>query len=218
VRPLILEYIDTFTLGAMTSQLALELGVPDDVRSQAHAYLVVALEDTHADRLEEDTQTVSELLAALGALDVYVLPPGAATQLVEAREKAFWIAKAAGADDIVDIVVPRAAIPAFMQRVNEIGAAHGALIPGCGHAGDGNVHLAIFQKDPEVRSRILTELFEAGMALGGAISGEHGLGRQKARYFVALEDPAKVALMRRIEAAFDPHGILNPGVVFGEVA
>jgi glycolate oxidase len=215
VRPLILEYIDTFTLGAMTSQLGLELGVPDDVRSQAHAYLVVALEDTHADRLDEDTQTVSELLAELGALDVYVLPPGAATQLVEAREKAFWIAKAAGADDIVDVVVPRAAIPAFMQRVAEIGAAHGALIPGCGHAGDGNVHLAVFQRDPEARSRILTELFEAGLALGGAISGEHGLGRQKARYFVALEDPAKVALMRRIKAAFDPHGILNPGVVFG---
>ncbi|MGZ8764051.1 MAG: FAD-linked oxidase C-terminal domain-containing protein, partial [Acidimicrobiia bacterium] len=58
-------------------------------------------------------------------------------------------------------------------------------------------------------------LFEAGMALGGTISGEHGLGTEKQRYFLELEDPVKVDLMRRIKTAFDPHGILNPGKIFG---
>jgi glycolate oxidase len=52
------------------------------------------------------------------------------------------------------------------------------------------------------------------MQLGGAISGEHGIGRAKAPYFAALEDPAKFALLRRIKDSFDPAGILNPGVVF----
>jgi glycolate oxidase len=56
------------------------------------------------------------------------------------------------------------------------------------------------------------------MELGGAISGEHGLGTEKAGYFLELEDPAKVALMQRIKAAFDPHGILNPGTILPGLA
>ena len=67
----------------------------------------------------------------LGAVDVYVLPPGAAAkELIEAREKAFWVAKANNADDIVDIAVPRRAIPEFMATVSEIADANGAWIAG----------------------------------------------------------------------------------------
>ena len=154
------------------------------------------------------------VLAPFPALDVYVLPPQSATQLIDAREKAFWVAKANNADDIVDIVVPRSAVPEFMRTVAELGQAHQSLIAGCGHAGDGNVHLSVFQPDPEERHKVLRGLFEAGLALGGAISGEHGVGAAKKKYFLELEDPVKVDLMRRIKAAFDPHGILNPGTIF----
>jgi glycolate oxidase len=215
VGPVVLEYIDMLTMAAATAYVGLDLGIPEDVKSAALAYLVVGLESTHADRLDEDTATVGGLLHELGAIDTYVLPGPAAAGLVDAREKAFWVAKANGADDIVDVVVPRAAIPAFMSRVAELASQHGALVAGCGHAGDGNVHMGVFQPDAEVRSRLLRAIFEAGMALGGAISGEHGLGREKAPYFLALEDPAKVALLRRVKEAFDPHRILNPGLAVG---
>ncbi|HSP04453.1 MAG TPA: FAD-linked oxidase C-terminal domain-containing protein, partial [Acidimicrobiales bacterium] len=92
------------------------------------------------------------------------------------------------------------------------------FIAGCGHAGDGNVHLSVFQPDPDVRYEMMLELFRLGMDHGGAISGEHGLGRTKAKYWLELEDPTKVALMRRIKSAFDPNGILNPGALFGDTA
>ena len=216
VGPMILEYIDMITLSAITAHVGLELGIPEEISSTALAYLVVMMEQMSDSRLEEDVAALAEQLADLDALDVYVLPGGAAASLIDAREKSFWVAKANNADDIVDIVVPRASLPDFMDRVAAIAADTGSWIAGCGHAGDGNVHLSVFQADPEVRATVLHRLFATGMELGGAISGEHGIGRAKQRYFLELEDPAKLALMRRIKTAFDPSGILNPGVLLGE--
>ncbi len=215
VGPLILEYIDMLTMSAMTSHFGFDLSIPAEVKESALAYLVVMMEQHDAERLDEDVARLAELLTDLGAADVYVLPPHAAGALIDGREKAFWLGKANGADDIVDIVVPRAAIPEFMTTVAELAQTTGSWIAGCGHAGDGNVHLGVFQPDPEVRDRLLHGLFSAGMALGGTISGEHGLGTEKQRYFLELEDPVKIDLMRRIKTAFDPHGTLNPGKIFG---
>ncbi len=144
-----------------------------------------------------------------------MLPTPAGAKLIEARERAFFVAKAAGADDIVDTVVPRAALARYMAEIAELGRASGSIVAGCGHAGDGNVHLSIFQSDAAKRSDLLHEIFRTCASFGGAISGEHGIGTEKRPYFLELEDPAKLALMRRIKKAFDPAGILNPHVMLG---
>ena len=214
VGPLILEYIDLLTMAVITASAGLDLGIPEHVKETALAYLVVVIEGTQEDRVEADVAQVAELVTELGAEDVYVLPSHAGAQLIEAREKAFWAAKANDADDIIDVVVPRASMPEYLAAVAELAAQYEAWVPGCGHAGDGNVHLSVFQKDPEKRDAILRGIVSAGLALGGAISGEHGLGTEKKKYFLEFEDPVKVELMRRIKAGFDPNGILNPGKVF----
>src|ERR1700690_3685895 len=108
IGPLLVEYIDFITMDAIANTNGVELGVDPAIKAQALAYLVVVLEDRREDRLEENTEELALLLAELGALDVYVLPSASGTKLIEAREKAFWTAKAAGADDIIDMVVPRA--------------------------------------------------------------------------------------------------------------
>jgi glycolate oxidase len=85
---------------------------------------------------------------------------------------------------------------------------------GCGHAGDGNIHFSVYEPDEQRRFALLSAIYSMGAGLGGAISGEHGIGRSKRQYYMDVESPEKLALQRRIKAAFDPAGILNPGCIF----
>jgi glycolate oxidase len=208
---MMLEYIDMLTMSAITSAAGLDLGIPQEMRDSTAAYLVVVLESSNPARIDEDAQAVAELLDKLGATDVFVLPPHAGDQLIGARERAFFVAKASGVNDIVDVVVPRAEIPAYLARAGELANEYSSFVTGCGHAGDGNVHLSVFQRDPDTRRKLVRALLQTGIEVGGAISGEHGLGRAKAGFFLELADPVVIALKQRLKQAFDPNGILGAG-------
>jgi glycolate oxidase len=213
VGPLVLEYVDGLGLSSLASNVGLELGIAPDVQERAQAYLIIVLEQHIAERLDDDLATLAEHVHSLGAIDVFVLPPASGAKLIEAREKAFWVVKALGANDIIDVVVPRASVPEYLRTVAAIAQENASLVSAAGHAGDGNIHLSVWQADDEVRYRVMHGIIAAGVALGGAISAEHGIGKEKKKYFLELEDPNKIALMQRIKAAFDPNGILNPGTL-----
>jgi glycolate dehydrogenase FAD-linked subunit len=210
LEPSMLEYLDVLTMASITRAADLELGVNAEVAAAATAYLVIVLETRTAEQLDADLAHLAGLVDGAGALDLYVLPSGAATRLIEARERAFWVAKAAGADEIVDVVVPRSTVPEFLAEAQVIAARHAALVTGCGHVGDGNVHLSVFQPDDAVRHVLLRDLFRAALDLGGQISGEHGIGVDKQGPFLELSDPRWLALQRRVKDAFDPRHLFNP--------
>jgi glycolate oxidase len=211
LTPSILEYLDAVTMASITRAADLEFGVADDVAAAAAAWLVVVLETRTEAGLDADTEATASLLAELGALDVYVLPTQSGRALIEARERAFYVAKAAGANEIVDVVVPRAAVTDYLAEVTGLAAEHGAFIAGCGHVGDGNVHLSVYLPDDDARAALLAAMFAAGVAAGGQVSGEHGIGLDKLVPYLALTDPALLDLQRRIKAVFDPGCLLNPG-------
>ena len=210
LNPSILEYLDLLTMSAVTTRAGLDLGIDQRVSQAATAYLVIVLETRTRGQLDEDIESLATLLEDAGALDTYVLAPGVAHRLIEGREQVFWASKEAGVDDIIDIVVPRSVVPLFLADVTRIAERHGCLAGGCGHVGDGNVHLFVLQADDAKRGEFLDELFARGVALGGAVSGEHGIGVDKQRPYLRLADPNLLALQRSIKHAFDPGSLLNP--------
>ncbi len=208
--PSLLEYLDPVTLAALGRGTNLTLGVDPSVAERTAAYLVVVLETRTQEQLATDLEAAASLVSDAGALEVYVLEGVAADRLIQAREKVFWLTKSAGANDIVDVVVPRSTVPRFLDEVTALAERYGVYVAGCGHVGDGNVHLSVFQPDDAVREEFLLELFRIGVSVGGAISGEHGLGVDKSWAYLKLTDPTLVELQRRIKDVFDPKGLLNP--------
>ena len=121
-----------------------------------------------------------------------------------------------------DIVVPIAAIPDLMPELGRISVERGVRIPCYGHAADGNMHATLI-KDPAMpieewyrfERETLKEIYGVVKKLGGAISGEHGIGSKRKEYFMEETDStALLGLMRRIKKAFDPNNIMNPGKIF----
>jgi glycolate oxidase len=91
---------------------------------------VIVLETRTARQLSDDIEHLGGLVAEAGALDLYQLPMRAAHDLIEARERAFWVAKAAGAHDVVDIVVPRSCVPGFLRDVLAMAERHESFVAG----------------------------------------------------------------------------------------
>ncbi len=115
-----------------------------------------------------------------------------------------------------DIVVPRSRIPDMVAKIRELSEKTGLTMVSFGHAGDGNIHFNVmFDRDDARQTSLALEavdaVFDYTLALGGTLSGEHGVGIAKAPYMDKEVSGDVLALMKRIKRAFDPAGILNPG-------
>ena len=115
-----------------------------------------------------------------------------------------------------DAVVPRSKLPVIMREMQAIGARHGLRIANVFHAGDGNLHPMILYDDrvpgeTERAVEINEELMAACLRLGGSVTGEHGVGLDKAQSMPKQYGDADLNFMFRFRRCFDPDGIMNPG-------
>ncbi|HEY7871330.1 MAG TPA: FAD-linked oxidase C-terminal domain-containing protein, partial [Rudaea sp.] len=113
-----------------------------------------------------------------------------------------------------DVVVPVSRLPELIAALHGIAKKHAIPIVNFGHAGNGNIHVNLLPRDAAEHARAenaLPEVFRTVIALGGTLSGEHGIGLAKRDFLRDALDPTALNLMRAIKAQFDPDGILNPG-------
>jgi glycolate oxidase len=215
IIPLTLEMMDNLCIRAV------EAYKPFGLPLHAETILLIDQDGNDSRVVQTELDEIAALSRAGGAIDVQQ-----ATNAAEAN--ALWAARRAVSPAISrlrpnklgeDISVPRAQIPAMVRRVTEIATRHRLLIPLFGHIGDGNLHpnMLCDLRDQEEMARVqmaAREIFQAAVSLGGALSGEHGIGTLKREFLSEGLDATSIEMMQRIKWALDPENRLNPGKIF----
>jgi glycolate oxidase len=213
--PTAIELIDNITMRCIEEHRP--IGLPLD----ADAILLFGVDGNYEDIVTAETETIGVIARAHAARDVRIARDAADAERLWAARRAISPSLARRRPNKLgeDIAVPRSAIPQIVRRVREIAATHGLEIPLFGHIGDGNLHPNILcdKNNREEMARVTAaarEIFEAAVALGGTLSGEHGIGLLKKQFLELDLGPDAIGIMRRIKTAIDPDGIMNPGKIF----
>jgi glycolate oxidase len=212
--PAAMEMIDQLTIQAVED--AFGCGYPRD----AAAALLIEV-DGLAAGMDAQVERIVEACRESGAREVRAARDEAERQLLwKGRKSAFGAyGRVSPAYMVMDGVIPRTKLPYVLSRVNEIVAAHGLRVGNVFHAGDGNLHPNILYdpRRPGEEARVVeagAEIMRLCAQVGGSISGEHGIGLEKADFMPFIFSVADLELMRRLKAAFNPDGLCNPGKIF----
>ena len=143
-------------------------------------------------------------------------------RLATARRAAFSsLARIAPTTILEDATVPRSELAQMVEHIQQIAEKYRLKVGTFGHMGDGNLHPTFLtnEKDTEEMHRVelaMKEIFDRALALGGTITGEHGVGLAKKPFLKGAVGELNLEVMKRIKRAFDPKGVLNPGKIFDE--
>ncbi|RBY92908.1 FAD-binding oxidoreductase [Blastococcus sp. TF02A-30] len=215
--PSLLEVIDNTCIRAVDDLL--EAGLDRDARA-----LLVAQSDTGGAAAAAEIDALAALCRDAGADLVHTTADAAEGDLLlAARRMAIPALAQLGSTLLDDVAVPRSRIAAFLDGCDRISADRDVVIGVLGHVGDGNMHPTICfdPDDAGQRQRAFAafdDILDLGLALGGTITGEHGVGSLKVDWLEREIGPVSLDVHRAIKAALDPRGLLNPGKVFRRAA
>ncbi|HKG07301.1 MAG TPA: FAD-linked oxidase C-terminal domain-containing protein [Pedobacter sp.] len=196
-------------------------GIKFDLKEDANAFLLIEFDGDDMDTIFKDCEKVNIVLEEFECSDV--LFADTAQQKEDLWRMRRTMAESVKSNSVYkeeDTVVPRAALPKLINGIKEIGSRYGFESVCYGHAGDGNLHINIIKagmSDEDWKNRLkegISEIFVLTAALGGTISGEHGIGLVQKEFMPIKYSDVHLNLMRAIKHVFDPNGILNPGKIF----
>lgn len=210
VRPTALEFMDAASLAAVEAYAGLGVG--------GAAAMVLTEVDGPPEVVDRQGGLLAGILERAGAYRVDRAADAAQSEQLWRARRAMGpaILKVARGKLNEDIVVPLGSLAEMVARIGGVSRERGVQIPSFGHAGDGNLHVNVMfdPDDPTAEAaahQAVSDVFAHCLALGGSLSGEHGVGLTKLGYVGAELDPAALRLMHGIKRLFDPAGILNPG-------
>jgi glycolate oxidase len=212
LRPSMMELMDQASVNAVEDFRPMGL-------DRSTGALLVAQSDAPVSARSAEVEVMRAAAETAGATEVVVTDdPAEGEMFVEARRAAFPAIEARGSLLLEDVGVPVPLLPDLLDAIESVAAAHGVEIPVVAHAGDGNTHpIIVFDpNDPDAEERArkaFAEVMARAIALGGTITGEHGVGRAKKAALPDQLGPDVMALTRRVKDALDPEGILNPGAI-----
>jgi glycolate oxidase len=213
ILPAAIEMMDRLTIEA--AEAAVHPGYPD-----VTAVLIVEL-DGLAAQVEHDLATVQEICRANGAAEVRVAADDAERALLWKGRKSAFAAMGRVSHDyyVQDGVVPRTRLPEVLRRIAELESEYGLRVGNVFHAGDGNLHpLVLYDArragEPERAQELAVAILDVCMEAGGSLTGEHGIGIDKACAMPQMFGPDDLEAMQRLRRAFDPAGLANPGKIF----
>lgn len=214
IIPAALEMMDKLVVSAVEAKY--HWGFPLD----AEAVLIVELDGLEAG-IDSQTQDIVQIFHQHRCREVRLAKDDADRELLwKARKRAFGaLGRVASSYITQDGVIPRTKLPQLLRQISEISQKYAIRVANVFHAGDGNLHpIALFdERNPDETRRALqtsNEILEACIAVGGSVTGEHGIGVEKIDFMPLIFSPEDLALMAKIKSVFNPNDLCNPGKIF----
>jgi len=214
ITPAACEMVDGWTLQVIEDYI--HAGFPRD----SGAVLLLEVEGLR-EAVEDQAAAIDDVCRKCRAREVRLAKDNRERDLLwKGRKNAFGaMGRLAPSNYVLDGVIPRSKLPVALRRIREIGKQYGFQIGNIFHAGDGNLHPLVLydprdQRQFEQAIAAAENILRMCLELGGALTGEHGVGMEKNELMPLLFSDADFALMRRVHDAYNPDSSLNPGKVF----